>query len=58
VDLDDYTLVNLNAALNATENLDCYVRLENLLDEDYEEVYGFQTPGLGAHLGVRYNFAP
>ncbi|MCK9505297.1 MAG: TonB-dependent receptor [Porticoccaceae bacterium] len=58
VELDEYTLVNLNATLNATANLDCYVRLENLLDEDYEEVFGFQTPGLGAHLGVRYNFAP
>lgn len=56
VKLDDYTLVNLNATYSATDNLDLYVRLENVLDEDYEEVYGYQTLGVGGYVGFRYNF--
>lgn len=57
VALDDYTLVNLNATWGATPDLEFYLRLDNLFDEDYEEVFGFQTPGLGGYLGVRYLWA-
>jgi outer membrane cobalamin receptor len=27
-----------------------------LLDEDYEQVYGYQTPGRAGYLGIRVNF--
>ena len=54
--LDDYMLVNLNATYQAAENLQLYAKVENLLDEQYEEVYGFSTPGVGGYLGVRYRF--
>jgi outer membrane cobalamin receptor len=27
-----------------------------LLDEDYEQVFGFRTPGRAAYVGVRVNF--
>ena len=57
VELDDYTLLNLNATYSATQNLDLYVRLENVLDEDYEEVFGYQTLGFGGYIGVRYNYS-
>jgi vitamin B12 transporter len=49
-----YNLVNLNANYSASEKLDIYLRLDNLLDEDYEEVFGYQTLGFGASLGVRF----
>ena len=55
VTLDDYTLLNVNANYTATEKLDIYLRLDNLLDDDYEEVVGFQTLGFGASLGVRFS---
>lgn len=58
VKLDDYTLVNLTANYQMNQKLSFYTRLENMLDEDYEEVHGFQTLGFGAIVGVRYNFAP
>jgi len=54
VALDSYTLVNLNANFSATEKLDVYLRLDNLFDEDYEEVFSYQTLGFGASLGVRF----
>ena len=55
VTLDAFTLVNVNANFNATDNLDIYLRLDNLLDEDYQEVFGYQTLGFGASFGLRYS---
>ena len=55
VTLDAFTLVNLNANLNATDKLDIYLRLDNLFDEDYQEVFGYQTLGFGASFGLRYS---
>ena len=55
VTLSDYTLVNINANYSASDRLDIYLRLDNLLDEDYEEVFGYQTLGFGASLGLRYD---
>jgi vitamin B12 transporter len=49
-------VVNLSANLNINKILDAYLRLANLFDEKYEEVYGYQTLGFGAHIGIRYNF--
>ena len=56
VELDDYTLVNLSAQYQASKSLTVYTRLENLLDEDYEEVFGYESLGFGAMVGVRYSF--
>jgi vitamin B12 transporter len=53
VTLDDYTLVNINANYSASDRLDIYLRLDNLLDDDYEEVFGYQTLGFAASLGLR-----
>jgi vitamin B12 transporter len=48
--------VNLSAQYQASKSLTVYTRLENLLDEDYEEVFGFESLGFGAMVGVRYSF--
>ena len=49
------TLLNINANYSASARLDIYLRLDNLLDEDYEEVFGYQTLGFGASLGLRFD---
>ena len=54
--LDGFTLVNISANYSANEKLDIYLRLDNLLDENYEEVYSYQALGFGAHFGLRYRF--
>ena len=41
-------------AFNANENV--YARVENLLDEEYEDVYVYNTPGIGAYAGIRLSF--
>ncbi|MFM7275220.1 MAG: TonB-dependent receptor plug domain-containing protein, partial [Gammaproteobacteria bacterium] len=52
VDMEDYTLLNLNATWRVTPAVELYARGENLLDEDYEEVFGYSTPGAAGYLGV------
>ena len=54
--LDGFTLVNISANYSANEKLDIYLRLDNLLDENYEEVYSYKALGFGAHFGLRYRF--
>lgn len=54
VDLDNYTLVNLAGHWEMTPRLTLTGRVENLLDEDYEEVFGFRAPGTGAFVGLQF----
>ena len=54
--LEAYTLVNLNAHYDASENLQIYMSLNNLFDKDYQEIVGYETLGFGANLGLRYRF--
>ena len=54
VKMDDYTLLNLNITYTLDEATELYARGENLLDEDYEEVFGYRAPGIGGYVGMRY----
>lgn len=56
VDMKAYTLVNLAATYDISENLQLFGRVENLLDTNYEEVFTFATPGRAAYGGVRVRF--
>ena len=51
--LDAYVLVTLAASYRLTDNLEIYGRIENLVDQDYEEVFSYRSPGLGAFGGLR-----
>jgi vitamin B12 transporter len=54
--LDDYQLLELNASYQLLPGLQLYGRLENALDEDYEEVPTYNTSGAAGYAGVRYSF--
>lgn len=56
VQLDDYTLVNFNARVKLTDTLSAFARVENLLGEDYEQVFSFVSPGRSAVVGVEARF--
>jgi vitamin B12 transporter len=56
VTLDDYTLVNLNARVKLTDQLSAFARVENLLGEEYEQVFSFVSPGRSAVVGVEARF--
>jgi vitamin B12 transporter len=57
VELDEFTLVTVASSFQLTPRLQLFARVENALDENYEEVYGFVAQGRAAYAGVRYNFA-
>lgn len=54
--LDAYTLVNLAAAYQIAKNVKIFGRIENLLDEAYEEASGYGTADLSAYAGVKLSF--
>lgn len=56
VRLDDYTLVNVNARARLTDQLSAFARVENLLGEDYEQVFSFVSPGRSAVVGIEARF--
>ena len=57
VKLDAYTLVNLAGRFNLTDMISINGRVENLFDENYRNVFGFATQGIGAYVGVRVEFS-
>jgi len=52
-EMDDYVRVDLSLEYRWRGWLTPYLQVENLLDEDYEEVNGFTTPGLSVYAGLR-----
>ncbi|MEX1107635.1 MAG: TonB-dependent receptor [Dongiaceae bacterium] len=54
--LDEFVLVSVAGSYELTENIALFARVENLLDENYEEVFGNNTPGLGVYGGFRVGF--
>ena len=54
VRLDSYLLADVTARYRIAQRVELFGRLENALDEQYEDVYGFATPGIGAYMGIRF----
>lgn len=53
---EDYAVVRLYGAWQLTEGLALRARVENLLDEQYEQVHGYPQLGRGAFGGVEWRF--
>lgn len=51
--LDDYVVVNVAASYEVAQGVELYGRVENAFDEDYQEVFGFETAGAAAYVGLR-----
>ena len=56
VTLDDYTLVNLYGEVALTDKIRAFARAENLLDEEYQQVFSFVSQGRSVIAGVSVNF--
>ena len=56
VSLDSYTLVNAILSYQATPNTQFYIRGENLLNERYEEIFSYRSPGATGYIGMRMKF--
>lgn len=51
--LEPYVLLNFAAHYQLVEFLRLNLHLENILDSDYEEVYGYATPGFSVYGGIK-----
>lgn len=56
VTLDDYWLLDATIGLDLNPTTNVYLRGTNLLDEEYEQVYGYRTPGRSIYAGLRLSF--
>ncbi len=62
VELSSYTLLSVGAEVNVLTakggrpGFDLNIRGENLLNETYQEVFGFHAPGRAFLVGIRMNF--
>jgi vitamin B12 transporter len=54
--LGEYYLLNLACSYDLTNGCQLFARVDNLLDEDYEEVFGYQTAGISGYGGVRFGW--
>lgn len=51
--LGGFALVNADFAWQLTDRLQLFARGENLLDQNYQEVFGYGAPRFAAYAGVR-----
>jgi vitamin B12 transporter len=56
VTLDAYWLVDLAVQYRVTPAVTLFARGTNLLDDEYEQVYGYRTLGRAGYVGVRTSF--
>ncbi|MCP4044357.1 MAG: TonB-dependent receptor [Gammaproteobacteria bacterium] len=54
--VDAWTRVDLSARYRFNERFEIYTRIENLLDEQYQQVLGYGTPGLSGYVGGQLRF--
>ncbi|MEM8547656.1 MAG: TonB-dependent receptor [Pseudomonadota bacterium] len=54
--LDSWLRVDVTGRYQVSERVEIYGRIENLLDEDYQQILGYGTPDLSGSLGVRFRY--
>ena len=53
VGLDDFQVLDLSASYDVNDSFRIYTRVENALDEDYQEVTGFFSPQRAIYVGIK-----
>lgn len=54
--LEAYTLLDFGARHVLTDGITVFANVTNLLNEDYQEIFGFSTRGRNYRLGLRFDF--
>ncbi|MEQ9464922.1 MAG: TonB-dependent receptor [Haliea sp.] len=54
--VDSYEVLDLNARYTLAAGFEVYGRIENLLDEDYQEIPSYRSSARAAYAGLRYSF--
>ena len=58
VSLPSYALLDATISCDVGRGVELFLRADNILDRRYEMVYGYGSPGFGAHVGFRLAFDP
>ena len=53
---DPYFLLNSSMEFQFWEHIKPYIRIENILDADYEAVPDYPMPGISASAGIKCTF--
>jgi len=53
VTMSSYTLLNTAVSYDITRNIQAFIRIDNILDEDYEVIGGYGTPGISVYAGFK-----
>jgi vitamin B12 transporter len=56
VDGEDYTVLRIYGSWQVRDRITVKARIENLLDERYEDVNGYPALGVGAFAGLEWRF--
>ena len=56
VALDDFQVLDISASYQITANVLLFARLENALNESYQEIADFISPERASYIGIRLNF--
>jgi vitamin B12 transporter len=56
VPLKDFEVLDLSLTYNPTDMLQLFGRFENALDEEYEEVTGYNTAGAAVYVGFKVSY--
>ncbi len=56
VALDDFGVLDIGAEFQLAERVQLYARVENLLDEQYEELTGYNSADRAAYVGLRFSY--
>ncbi len=53
--LDDFTLLNAKVFVYPSQGFELFVECENILNKEYEVIYGYPLPKAAFYLGLNYN---
>ena len=54
VDIDNYNLIEVSSSWSITKSFTLFARVENMTDESYVTIPGYNTPETSAYQGFRY----
>jgi vitamin B12 transporter len=54
--VDSWTRVDASGVWQISDNFEFTARLENLTDRDYQQIFGYGTPGRSGYIGFNYFF--
>lgn len=53
---DSYVIVNLAGSYKVTEKIEVFARVENIFNQQYQDLFGYNTADASAYAGVKISF--